>query len=103
MVTNERDEMKFSKYHPTWNKPVRFITGIAATFALAFGALPICPLSPQLAAKTAAPVTEQVEAPTYVSEDVMIPMRDGAKLHAQIWRPADQVMDLPIIMMRSPY
>lgn len=95
--------MKFSKYHPTWNKPVRFITGIAATFALAFGALPISPLSPQLAAKTAAPVAEQVEARTYVSEDVMIPMRDGAKLHAQIWRPADQEMDLPIIMMRSPY
>lgn len=39
----------------------------------------------------------------YVGEDVMIPMRDGARLHAQIWRPADAKGPLPILMQRSPY
>ena len=26
----------------------------------------------------------------YVGQDLMIPMRDGVKLHAQVWRPKSQ-------------
>ena len=35
--------------------------------------------------------------------EVMIPMRDGVKLHAVILRPADIATPLPILMERTPY
>ena len=40
---------------------------------------------------------------TYIGEDLMIPMRDGVRLHAQVWRPSDSAEDLPILISRSPY
>ena len=39
----------------------------------------------------------------YVGNDVMIPMRDGTHLHAQVWRPDDVTTKLPILLQRSPY
>jgi uncharacterized protein len=39
----------------------------------------------------------------YACEDVMIPMRDGVRLHAEIWRPRGTTRKLPILMQRSPY
>jgi putative CocE/NonD family hydrolase len=42
-------------------------------------------------------------AERYASRDVMIPMRDGVRLHAKIFSPADQREPLPIIMRRTPY
>jgi putative CocE/NonD family hydrolase len=39
----------------------------------------------------------------YVGEDVMIPMRDGVNLHAEVWRPRGFRGKLPILMQRSPY
>jgi uncharacterized protein len=39
----------------------------------------------------------------YVGTDVMIPMRDGVKLHAEVWRPAQAKGKLPILLQRSPY
>ena len=33
----------------------------------------------------------------------MIPMRDGARLHTTIYRPAAAHEDLPILMLRTPY
>jgi uncharacterized protein len=39
----------------------------------------------------------------YVGTDVMIPMRDGAKLHAEVWRPRGATGKLPILLQRSPY
>ncbi len=39
----------------------------------------------------------------YTSRDVMIPMRDGVRLHAKIFTPTDQREPLPIIMRRTPY
>jgi putative CocE/NonD family hydrolase len=39
----------------------------------------------------------------YVGTDVMIPMRDGVKLHAEVWRPRGDISKLPILMQRSPY
>ena len=35
--------------------------------------------------------------------DVMIPMRDGVRLHTKIFTPKDQSAELPIIMKRTPY
>ncbi len=39
----------------------------------------------------------------YSRQEVMIPMRDGVKLHAIILRPADAGGPLPFIMQRTPY
>ncbi len=39
----------------------------------------------------------------YSREDVMIPMRDGIKLHAVILRPTDTKEPLPFLMQRTPY
>jgi putative CocE/NonD family hydrolase len=45
--------------------------------------------------------------PTYVSEDVLIPMRDGLRLHAVVLRPAPGAPHaeepLPILLSRTPY
>src|SRR5262245_46941033 len=35
--------------------------------------------------------------------DVMIPARDGVRLHAKIFTPKDQREPLPIVMRRTPY
>ncbi len=39
----------------------------------------------------------------YVRTDVMIPMRDGVKLHAVILKPADIKAPLPLLLTRTPY
>jgi uncharacterized protein len=39
----------------------------------------------------------------YQHAEVMIPMRDGVKLHAVILKPADITTPLPILMQRTPY
>jgi putative CocE/NonD family hydrolase len=45
----------------------------------------------------------ETQVGNYVGSDVMIPMRDGIKLHAEIWRPRGDTSKLPILMQRSPY
>jgi hypothetical protein len=39
----------------------------------------------------------------YRKQDVMIPMRDGIKLHAVIFTPKNQAEKLPFLMLRTPY
>ena len=39
----------------------------------------------------------------YQRAEVMIPMRDGVKLHAVILKPADVAMPLPFLIQRTPY
>ena len=39
----------------------------------------------------------------YLARDVMIPMRDGVKLHAIVLTPKDIATPLPIILERTPY
>ncbi len=57
-----------------------------------------------MAAVTPIPsLPERLEIEGYVGQDVMIPMRDGPKLHAQVWRPKDFKQPLPILLERSPY
>jgi len=70
--------------------------------ALCLAALQIAPLD-------AEPLSDKVKLGAdarigeYIGEDVMIPMRDGVRLHAEIWRPKQQSGKLPILMQRSPY
>jgi uncharacterized protein len=39
----------------------------------------------------------------YLRSEVMIPMRDGVKLHAVILKPADITTPLPFLIQRTPY
>jgi putative CocE/NonD family hydrolase len=39
----------------------------------------------------------------YRKQDVMIPMRDGVKLHAVIFTPKNPTEKLPFLMLRTPY
>jgi predicted acyl esterase len=39
----------------------------------------------------------------FVKKEVMIPMRDGVKLHTEIYTPRDAKSALPIFIERSPY
>src|SRR2546430_8356026 len=39
----------------------------------------------------------------YATSDVMIPMRDGARLHTVIVTPKNATAPLPILMERTPY
>jgi putative CocE/NonD family hydrolase len=41
--------------------------------------------------------------PEYVKREVMIPMRDGIRLHTTIYTPVGAAEDLPFIMQRTPY
>jgi putative CocE/NonD family hydrolase len=41
--------------------------------------------------------------PNYERQEVMIPMRDGVKLHAIILKPSDIAGPLPFLMQRTPY
>ncbi|MHB8653238.1 MAG: CocE/NonD family hydrolase [Terriglobia bacterium] len=41
--------------------------------------------------------------PHYNCKEVMIPMRDGVRLHAVILRPTDVKTPLPFLMQRTPY
>ena len=45
----------------------------------------------------------QFNKPEYTRQEVMIPMRDGIKLHAVILRPKDDTAPLPFLMERTPY
>lgn len=51
----------------------------------------------------AAPGPRQAPADRFIVKDVMIPARDGVKLHTKIFTPKDQSGPLPIIMKRTPY
>jgi hypothetical protein len=51
--------------------------------------------------RTGAPVRHTFH--DYQRTEVMIPMRDGVKLHAVILKPADITAPLPFLMQRTPY
>ena len=46
--------------------------------------------------------TELSEREILVERSVPIPMRDGVRLYADIWRP-DTETPLPVLVMRTPY
>ncbi|HUL47319.1 MAG TPA: CocE/NonD family hydrolase [Steroidobacteraceae bacterium] len=67
------------------------ITGFA-------GAAPVPPMKPDIPAEFSPPTADF----DYVKRDVMIPMRDGVKLHAVIIVPKG-AQRAPIILTRTPY
>lgn len=72
-----------------------------ALSALLLGVVVGGPAMVQPAASQSVAVAESLS--DYEAQDVMIPMRDGVRLHAQVWRPKGHVGELPILMTRSPY
>ena len=71
--------------------------------ATLLSSIPVVAFQPSAPAPAPAPAAAPAQAVEYVGEDVMIPMRDGVKLHAQVWRPKGVTENLPIMMTRSPY
>nr|WP_299909883.1 CocE/NonD family hydrolase [Sphingomonas bacterium] len=79
---------------------------IALTLAVPVSSSALAGHPAQQAAPGADPsdqVPPGAEVDGYVGEDMMIPARDGVKLHVQVWRPRDSTGKLPILMTRSPY
>src|SRR5689334_14110979 len=54
-------------------------------------------LAPALEAQSPAPL------PAFEQSDVMIPMRDGVRLHTLIFTPAAGSDSFPIVLTRTPY
>jgi len=63
------------------------------------------PAYPGLPSETPATLTPSTDGFDYVRKDVMIPMRDGVKLHAVILVPKSAVgnTSAPILLTRTPY
>jgi uncharacterized protein len=74
---------------------------IFAGLSLAF-ALPLAAQVPTLPNETPAKVTPTYDGYDYVRRDVMIPMRDGVKLHTVVLVPKG-ARNAPILMTRTPY
>lgn len=51
----------------------------------------------------ATPARGASDSSAYEKTEVMIPMRDGVRLHTMILAPKQIIEDLPIIMLRTPY
>jgi len=39
----------------------------------------------------------------YIKREVMVPMRDGARLHTAVYAPKDQTRKWPVLIVRTPY
>ena len=84
---------------------MRYLKPACAITALFLGATaPVLAGRPQTAAPPAAATSgdEAAQSP-YILEEVMVPMRDGAKLQTVILRPRNQHGPLPILFSRTPY
>ncbi len=49
------------------------------------------------------PVEAQHQSSSFTRTDVMVAMRDGVRLHTQIYAPANANEKLPILVLRTPY
>eukprot|EP01035_Chromulina_nebulosa_P039930 gene39930-53997_t len=79
-------------------RPMRHLTFACMLTALCAIAPPLSAGRPQ--ATPAAPTAEQSP---YLFEEVMVPMRDGARMQTVIMRPRNQSGPLPILFQRTPY
>ncbi len=48
-------------------------------------------------------IEQQLEAAAIIERKVMVPMRDGKRMQADIYRPKDDAKKYPIIFVRTPY
>lgn len=74
---------------------------LLAIASLVVSAATIC--APALSNAQALNATDSARIASFASTEVMIPMRDGVKLHTLIFSPKNQRENLPFIMARTPY
>ena len=79
----------------------RFLT-LALISGLVLSAQPRPAVDPQLLATRNA-TEEKLQAVAIVDRKVMVPMRDGKRMAADIYRPKDTSKKYPIIFVRTPY
>ncbi|WP_174293313.1 CocE/NonD family hydrolase [Sphingomonas bacterium] len=73
---------------------------VAIVAAAAFAAI----MAPVTAPAQQAPAQATAASPfTFTFEEVMVPMRDGAKLQTVVMRPTGKAGPLPILLQRTPY
>jgi putative CocE/NonD family hydrolase len=77
-------------------------TLLAGPLFLGFSVAQTAPSSASLASETPAKVEAVTDSFDYVKRDVMIPMRDGVKLHTVIVIPRG-AKNAPILLTRTPY
>src|SRR5215471_9647087 len=59
---------------------------------------------PLMAALVARPPDEPTKpASSFLKTEVMIPMRDGVRLHTEIYTPKHATLPLPFLITRTPY
>ncbi|MEJ2187224.1 MAG: CocE/NonD family hydrolase, partial [Gemmatimonadota bacterium] len=81
----------------------RFPTVLAASLVLSIlAATPAATQQDSLPSETPAHFTPVTSSFDYVRKDVMIPMRDGVKLHTVILIPKG-AHNAPILLTRTPY
>ena len=76
-------------------------------FALVFGIIPIGhgqqrTVNPELAAQRNE-LEKELESVAIIERKVMVPMRDGKRMAADIYRPKDESKKYPTIFSRTPY
>jgi predicted acyl esterase len=88
----------------TSRSPFPTILGLAA---IAASAIPVVfAQPPQGAAQIAEArkaLEDEMESVAIVERKVMVPMRDGKRMAADIYRPKDTSKKYPIIFVRTPY
>lgn len=77
---------------PSTSRRRRTVLALSLNGLAAFAALAIVAAQPQT------PATEAFDV-----RDVMVPARDGVRLHTKIFTPKQQAGPLPILMRRTPY
>jgi putative CocE/NonD family hydrolase len=80
----------------------RAFTALSALTAVVLAASPTTAQQDSLPSETPAHFTPVTSSFDYVRKDVMIPMRDGVKLHTVILIPKG-AHDAPILLTRTPY
>ncbi len=81
------------------NFSIVIIACLAANYAFA---QPATAPDPQLVAKRNA-IEKELESVAIIERKLMIPMRDGKRMAADVYRPKDTSKKYPIIFVRTPY
>ena len=87
-------------FEPDFNATYTFVTNAAGAVTEIRFSMPGSPDN-LLTRISSTPVPNHFRP--YSREEVMIPMRDGVKLHAVVLRPTDTKEPLPFLMQRTPY
>ena len=82
--------------------PLTLIAGIACLAGGQAFAQPAAAPDPQLVAKRNA-IEKELESIAIVDRKLMVPMRDGKRMAADVYRPKDTSKKYPIIFVRTPY